>query len=102
MLASEVKKGAHLGWKQMAGMMVGVEGKTLFRPALQNLHQLAARKQWTETELEGLRNPVRGGAGRQLGSKIVHHQPAGDVDLHDPAGAMKLPGERVACRGIAE
>ena len=57
----------------MAGRMVGVEGKTLFRPALQNLHQLAARKQWTETELEGLRNPVRGGAGRQLGSKIVHH-----------------------------
>src|SRR5580700_4612555 len=41
-------------------------------------------------------------AGGEFGRKIIHHKPAGYLDLYDLPGAMELPGKGTAGHGVTE
>src|SRR5882757_7097038 len=86
----------------MTGGVIRIEREPLLRPFRQDLDQFATCKKPIETELKGLRDAVAGSAGCELGGKIIQHEPAAHLDLHDLAGAMELPGKGATAVGIPE
>src|ERR1700761_3856859 len=99
-LLNEVQERAHLGRRQAARGVIGVEWKALLRPLREDAAQPASRQQGFEADREALENALTGQARRDGDGRVIHDQPAGDLDLPRLAAATKLPGKRQAGLGV--